>query len=321
MDRFLALSVFAKVVEQASFARAADRLGMSTSAVSRHIADLEGHLGARLLNRTTRRLSLTEAGQAFHERCVQLLADLDEAEEAITSAAIVPRGTLKLTCSIAFGVRHLAPALADFQSVHPQLRFDVELSDRAVDIVDEGIDLAVRIGAVGSQSLIARKIGVSQLVCSASPLYLERKGAPKVPQDLARHACLSYEYAPERNTWRFRDAEQHEHEVKISGPVHANNGQMLCALAAAGVGISLEPDFIVAPEVRAGRLMPLLPGYMPPAINIYAVYPSRRHLSAKVRAFVDFLAARYAKNPEWSKWAGIGMRREPQVPPQNVRKP
>jgi DNA-binding transcriptional LysR family regulator len=300
VDRFVALTVFASVVEQGSFARAAERLGMSTSAVSRRVAELEAHLSARLLNRTTRRLSLTESGRAFHERCVQLLADLGEAEEAVTAATIAPRGTLRLTCSISFGVRHLAPALADFQARHPQLRFDVELSDRAVDIVDEGIDLAIRIGSLGSQSLIARKIGVSALLCCAAPAYLARHGTPSTPAELAKHACLSYEYAAERSTWRFRDNAGTEHEVRIAGPVHANNGQILCALAVAGVGITLEPDFIVAPEVRAGRLVTLLPGYAVAPIDIYAVYPSRRHLSAKVRAFVDFLAARYGADPEWT---------------------
>jgi DNA-binding transcriptional LysR family regulator len=300
VDRFLALSVFAKVVEQGSFARAAERLEMSTSAVSRHIRDLESHLDTRLLNRTTRRLSLTETGQAFHERCVQLLADLEEAEEAVTAAAVVPRGTLKLTSSITFGVRHLAPAIADFASRHPQLRFDVELSDRAVDIVDEGIDLAVRIGDIGSRSLIARKIGITQLVCCAAPSYLALHPKPRVPADLAAHACLSYEYSRERNTWRFRDARGHEHEVRIAGPAHSNNGQMLCALAVAGMGVHLEPDFIVVPDVRAGRLVTLLPGYTPPSIDIYAAYPSRRHLSMKVRAFVDFLAARFAGSAEWA---------------------
>jgi DNA-binding transcriptional LysR family regulator len=300
LDRFLALSVFTKVVEQGSFARAAQRLEMSTSAVSRHIADLEAHLDTRLLNRTTRRLSLTETGQAFHERCVQLLADLVEAEETVTAAAVVPRGTLKLTSSITFGVRHLAPAIADFASHHPQLRFDVELSDRAVDIVDEGIDLAIRIGDIGSRSLIARKIGITQLVCCAAPSYLALHAEPKVPADLAAHACLSYEYSRERNIWRFRDGRGREHEVRIAGPAHSNNGQMLCALGVAGMGVDLEPDFIVAPDVRAGRLVTLLPGFTPPSIDIYAAYPSRRHLSMKVRAFVDFLVARFAGKAEWA---------------------
>jgi DNA-binding transcriptional LysR family regulator len=300
MDRFLALSVFAKVVEQGSFARAAERLELSTSAVSRHVAELEAHLDARLLNRTTRRLSLTESGSAFYERCVQLLADLEEAEEAVTAATVVPRGTLKLTCSISFGTRHLAPAIAAFATRHPQVRFDVELSDRTVDIVDEGFDMAVRIGEIGSQSLIGRRIGASQVVCCAAPSYVAAHGMPRTPAELARHRCLSYEYSPSRNIWRFRDRQGREQDVRIGGPVHANNGQMLCALAVAGVGINFEPDFIVAPDVRAGRLVTLLPDFAPPSIPIHAVYPSRRHLSAKVRAFVDFLAARFADNAEWS---------------------
>jgi DNA-binding transcriptional LysR family regulator len=245
-------------------------------------------------------LSLTETGQAFYERCVQLLADLEEAEEAVGASAVVPRGTLKLTCSISFGVRHVAPAIAEFARRHPQLRFDVELSDRTVDIVDEGIDLAIRIGSIGSRSLIARKIGVTQLACCASPSYLAAHAAPKTPADLAAHACLSYEYSPERNVWRFRDKRGNVHEARIGGPLQANNGQMLCALAVAGMGIHLEPDFIVGPDVRAGRLVTLLPDYTPPAIDIYAAYPSRRHLSMKVRAFVDFLAARFAGTREWA---------------------
>jgi DNA-binding transcriptional LysR family regulator len=292
MDRFLALSVFAKVVEQGSFARAAERLELSTSAVSRHVADLESHLGARLLNRTTRRLSLTETGSAFYERCVQLLADLEEAEEAVTSTAIVPRGTLKLTCSITFGIRHLAPAIAAFGALHPQMRFDVELSDHAVDIVDEGFDLAVRIGEIGSQSLIGRRIGASQLICCAAPAYLREHGTPTAPADLVQHICLSYEYLPSRNVWRFCDPDGACHDIRITGTAHANNGEMLAALATAGVGICYEPDFIVAPELRTGALVRLMLDFSVPSIPIYVVYPSRRHLSAKVRAFVDFLIAR-----------------------------
>lgn len=299
MDRFQALSAFAKVVETGGFARAADRLDLSVSAVSRQVAELEAHLGVRLLNRTTRRLSLTESGQAFYERCVQLLADLEEAEEAVTASAVVPRGTLRLTASISFGVAYVAPAIADFLLRHPQLRFDVELSDRAVDIVDEGIDLAIRIGDIGSHALISRRIGVSQLVCCAAPAYLARHPAPGTPEDLAAHPCLTYEYSSIGNLWRFVDAEQRAHDVRVTGPAHANNGAMLAALAVAGAGINLEPDFIVATDVRGGRLIPLLPGYTPPTINISAAYPSRRHLSAKVRTFIDFLALRFAHDPAW----------------------
>jgi DNA-binding transcriptional LysR family regulator len=299
MDRFQSLLAFAKVVEAGSFARAALRLDVSVSAVSRRVSELEAHLRARLLNRTTRRLSLTESGRMFHERCVQLLADLDEAEQTITASAIVPRGTLKLTASISFGTRYLAGAIAEFQQRHPQVRFDIELSDRAIDLVDEGIDLAIRIGDIGSKGVIGRRIGVSQMVCCAAPSYLARHPALRTPADLVSHRCLTYAYSSVGNLWRFTDAKRVVHEVKVGGAAHANNGSMLAALAVAGAGVNLEPDFIVADDVRAGRLVPLLPGYVPPAIAINAAYPSRRHLSAKVRSFIDFLAQRYADDPPW----------------------
>lgn len=299
MDRFQSLIAFAKVVEAGSFARAADRLGVSVSAVSRQVAELEAHLGVRLLNRTTRRLSLTESGKAFYERCVQLLADLEEAEGAVTAASAVPRGTLRLTASISFGVRYLAPAIAEFAQQHPQLHFDIELSDRPVDLVDEGLDLAIRIGDIGSQALIARRIGVAQMICCAAPSYLAHHAAPRTPADLRDHACLTYEYASGGNVWRFTDAAGRVHEIEVTGGAHANNGAMLAALAVAGEGVNLEPDFIVANDVRAGRLVPLLPGYAPGSIDINAAYPSRRHLSAKVRTFIDFLVQRFARNPEW----------------------
>ena len=299
MDRFRSLAVFAKVVEQGSFARAAQRLDLSASAVSRHVADLEAHLNVRLLNRTTRKLSLTESGQAYHERAVQLLADLEEAETAVTAGALAPRGTLKLTCAITFGERHVAPAIAAFAAMHPQLRFDVELSDRMVDLVEEGFDLGIRIGVSSSQALIARRIGRTQLVCCASPEYLARHGTPNVPEDLTKHRCLSYSYLPVRDLWRFRDAAGAERTVRIAGPAHANNGRFLTALAASGMAISLEPDFIVGDELRSGRLVEILPQFRPAAAPIHAVYPSRRHLSAKVRAFVDFLAGRFEADAPW----------------------
>src|SRR5580765_2716577 len=192
MDRFQAIRAFAKVVESGSFVRAAERLATSVSAVSRHVAELEAHLDVRLLNRTTRRLSLTESGSVFYQHCVQLLADLDEAERSASASAITPRGTLRLSASVTFGERHLAPAIAAFIDRYPQMRFDIELSDRAVDLVDEGFDAAVRIGSIGSQHLIGRKIGETRLVCCASPVYLQRHGVPEKPEDLARHACLVY---------------------------------------------------------------------------------------------------------------------------------
>jgi DNA-binding transcriptional LysR family regulator len=298
MDRLRAITAFAKVVESGSFARAAARMDVSVSSISRQVSELEEHLDARLLNRTTRRLSMTESGRAFYQRCVQLLSDLEEAEESASAGTARPRGTLRLTCGTTFGARHLAPAIADFVARHPQMRFDVELSDRAVDLVDEGFDAAVRIGTIGSQQLVGRKIGETRLVCCASPAYLERHGTPLKPEDLAAHACLTYEYSPHNDIWPFRDHLGADRSVRVAGPAHANNGRFLVALAVAGVAITIEPDFIVGPEVRAGGLVPILQAYDSPPANIYVAYPSRRHLSAKVRAFADFLSDRY-RHPEW----------------------
>ena len=297
MDRFQALTAFVRVVETGSFARAAQRLDVSVSAVSRQVAELESHLGARLLNRTTRRLSMTESGQAFYERCVQLLADLEEAEAAVSAATLDPRGTLRLTTGTTFGARYVAPVIAAYQARHPRVRFDIDLSDRIVDVVEEGFDLAVRIGDVRSQALIARRIGTTTLVCTAAPSYLERHPWPRVPADLAGHACLTYAYAPDRNVWRFRDASGAAHVVSVTGPVHANHGETITALSLAGAGVHFEPDIVVAPYVRTGALVELLQGFEGPSLPIHAVYPSRRHLSAKVRSFIDFLAARLGDEP------------------------
>ena len=300
MDRLEAIQVFAQVVESGSFAKAADRLGLSTSAASRHVADLEAHLQTRLLNRTTRRVSLTESGQAFYERAVQLLADLEEAEQEAGRAAVVPRGTIRLTTSLNFGVRHLAPAIAEFLARHAEVRFDVSLSDRVVDLVEEGFDLAVRVGNVGSGNLVARKLGETRLVPCASPQYLSAHPAPKTPEELSQHNCFTYEYVTPRNVWRFQDASGRERAVRVAGTLHSNNGDLLAEAAARGAGIVFEPAFIVGPDVRAGRLVPLLQEFTPPPVPIYAVYPSRKHLSAKVRGFVEFLIGRFAEAQDWS---------------------
>ena len=300
MDRFQAFNAFAKVVEHGSFGAAAQRLEVSTSAVSRQVAELEAHLEVRLLNRTTRRLSLTEAGQAFYERCLQLLTDLEETEAAVRSTAAVPKGTLRLTCGVTFGERYLAPAVAEFATRHPQVAFDIDLSDRSVDLVEDGFDLAIRIGPVGQQALVARRIAETQLVCCAAPEYLDNRPPLLTPDDLQHHECFAYTYAATASAWTFEARDGARHTPRISFRHRANNGSLLSAMAVAGVGISLEPDFIVAADVRAGRLVRVLPDYQPPRSPISAVYPSRRHLSAKVRTFVDFLAARYAGAPEWS---------------------
>jgi DNA-binding transcriptional LysR family regulator len=297
MDKFAAINVFVKVVEQGSFALAADRLDLSTSTVSRHVADLETHLNARLLNRTTRRLSLTEAGQAFYERSVALISDLDEAEAAASASTAAPRGTIKLTCSVAFGIRYVAPAIGAFQRKFPEMRFDISLSERMVDLVEEGLDLAIRIGDLGNANLVARRIAEMRLVVCASPAYLRRHGRPKHPDDLITHNCFTYEYLATRDHWRFLGRDGRLIGVAVKGSVHSNNGEMAVAIAMEGVGIALEPDFIVAPALASGKLVPILTEYATPPVPIYAVYASRRHLSAKVRAFVDFLGERFRQLP------------------------
>lgn len=300
MDRFQAMRVFTQVVESGSFSGAADKLGLSTTATSRYVAELETHLQTRLLNRTTRRVSLTESGRAFHERCVQLLADLDDAEQEAAKAARVPRGTIRLTTSVNFGVRHVAPAIADFMALHRDVKFDVSLADRIIDLVEEGFDLALRVGVAGSGNVVARKLGDTRLVPCASPEYLARHGAPRMPEDLSKHDCFTYEYVTPRNVWRFRDSAGKEIQVRVSGSLHSNNGDVLAEAAARGAGIVFEPAFIVGPEVRAGRLVPLLQDFTGPPMPIYAVYPSRKHLSAKVRVFVDYLVERFATAQDWS---------------------
>jgi DNA-binding transcriptional LysR family regulator len=212
---------------------------------------------------------------------------------------VEPKGTLRVTCGVTFGERYLAPAIAEFAGLHPQVSFDVDLSDRVVDLVEEGFDLAIRIGPVGNQALVSRRIGTTQFVCCASPAYLARHPAPMTPADLEQHACLGYTYAAVTSAWTFESSDGTRHTPRITPRHRLNNGRMLAELAAAGLGIVLEPDFIVAPEVRSGRLQRLLTDYQPPRSPIAAVYPSRRHLSAKVRSFVNFLAARYAQNQDW----------------------
>ncbi|MFZ5541900.1 MAG: LysR family transcriptional regulator [Pseudomonadota bacterium] len=293
MDRFASMAAFAAVVESGSFVRAAERLGTSTSTLSRQIAELEQHLGARLLNRTTRRLSLTEGGQAFYERAVQVLADVEEAEALVSSAAAAPRGTLRLTCSHAIGVQRVAPAIASFSARHPEVRFEVSVSDRIVDLVEEGFDLAIRIGQVGSDRLVARRLGTMRLLACASPAYLQARGAPRVPADLASHAVMTYAYSPNPRVWRLVDRTGRPEEVRVGGPLHSNSGDLAVAAAIAGLGIVFEPDFIVAPALAAGLLVRVLPDYESAPADIWAVYPSRRHLSAKVRMFVDHIAEQF----------------------------
>lgn len=294
MDRWLAMEAFVRIVESGSFVGAADRLGLSTSSLSRLVADLEQHLGARLLNRTTRRLSLTESGQSYYERCVTLLADLAEAEAVAGQAAAEPRGTIRLTCSYSMAEQRVAPAIAAFAEEHAQVKFELIVSDRIVDLVEEGFDLAIRVGQVGSDRLVARRLGSMKLVPCAAPAYLARRGVPLTPADLASFNALTYAYASAPRLWRFTDRQNQVQEVRVGGSLHANSGDALRSAAIRGLGIINEPDFLLREALDRGELVRILPDYEAGGGEIWAVYPSRRHLSLKVRLFVDHIARTFA---------------------------
>jgi DNA-binding transcriptional LysR family regulator len=299
MDRFRALEVFSTVVGQGSFTRAADKLDTSPANVTRYINELEALLGARLLNRSSRRLSLTESGKALHDRALSILEDVAEAEAIASSSAVQPRGRLRVNAPLSFGIRHLAPLWPRFMARYPEIVLDISLVDRVVDLVDEGYDLAVRISRGGSPALVSRKLATTRHVVCASPDYIARHGAPRRPEDLSRHACIAYTYSASFEEWRFFDKAGKEHVVAIRNIMYANNGDTAAAAALAGLGIVLQPTFLVGEDLRHGMLIDLLSEYRTPEIDILAVYPSRRHVSAKVRVMVDFLVEAFRGKPSW----------------------
>jgi DNA-binding transcriptional LysR family regulator len=289
MDRLEAIRVFCAVIEAGGFAAAADHLGLSTSAVSRYVAQLEAHLHVRLLQRTTRRVSATEQGYAYFERCTQLLADLDEADRAAAGTAYLPRGRLRLTAPVALAARKLAPAFAAFAEAYPQVSMDIVASDNVADFIEEGLDLAIRVGRIGSDNLVARRIGFARLLTAASPGYLGRTGVPASPQQLTQHVCLTYAHAAAGQQWPFTASDGTSIAVRVAGPIHADSGILLAELAAAGAGFVQAPDFILQPLLDSGRLVEVLGEWASPPLAVHVVYPTRRHLSAKVQAMTTFL--------------------------------
>lgn len=294
------MATFVQVVEGRSFSAAARRLGVTRSAVSRQVAALEDRLRARLLNRTTRRLSVTEAGAVYFEHCARILAEAAAAERALADLDEAPRGLLRINAPMSFGQAHLAPAVAGFLAAHPALKVELTLDDRVVDLVGEGYDVAVRIAELPPSTLVARKLAVNRRVLCASPAYLAHAGTPARPEDLTRHACLGYAYLTTGSDWRFRGADG-PITVRIDAAMSANNGDVLRHMALAGLGIILAPTFIVGDDLRDGRLVPLLADWADADTGIYAVYPHSRHLSPKVRALVDFLATRFGPRPYWDR--------------------
>lgn len=299
MDRFRAFEVFATVVARGSFTRAADALDTSPANVTRYVNELEAHLGTRLLNRSSRKLSLTESGEALYERSRSILDEVAETEALVSASALQPKGRLRINAPLSFGVLYLAPLWPKFLEKYPQVELEVALIDRVVDIVEEGYDLAIRISRAGSTAHVARKLATSRNILCAAPAYLARHGQPAVPADLARHLCVGYTYSLTGDEWRFTDDAGHGHVVKANCAFHTNNGDTARAAALAGRGIIWQPSFLIGADLAAGRLVRVMPGYHLPDIDIQAVYPSRRHLSAKVRAMVDFLVAAFHGTPPW----------------------
>jgi DNA-binding transcriptional LysR family regulator len=298
IDIVATMRVFTAVVDADSFAGAADKLDMSRGMVTRYVAQLEAHLGVRLLNRTTRKLSLTEAGSDYYQRAIQVLGMIEEAETSVAQQASVPRGTLRVTSSVAFGVRHLGWAITEYLQKYPGVHVDVTLNDRTVDLIEEGFDLAIRVTSQIDPGLIARRLTRARIVTCASPGYLKKHGTPKIPAELAGHNCLSYAYSPEQKDWRFR-RKGVDQTVPISGNLRGNNGDILVIAAIEGLGVALQPTFVIYEALRQKKLVRILADWEADELSVFAVYPNRKFLPPKVRSFIDFIAERFGSEPYW----------------------
>lgn len=299
MDRFSQLKAFVDVVEAGSFSRAADRLGIGKSLVSRRVSELEKHLGTQLLQRTTRSLSLTSHGKAFFEQAIRILGDLDEAEQAVMDDAGALRGRLRVAAPLSFGLHHLGSAINAFLSDHPGIELDLDLNDRQVDLVEEGFDMAIRIGELPDSTLIARRLGAAHFATCASPSYLEKHGRPDHPDELAGHVGLHYTNTTTAEAWRF-DGLDRDPPTAIPGiRLRVNNGDALAAAAVAGLGIVNLPTFIVADALRRGELVAILRDYRRPPIGIHALYPPGRLTPRRLRVFSDYLQGRFGETPYW----------------------
>jgi DNA-binding transcriptional LysR family regulator len=288
MDKFQEMRAFVAVVNAGSFVRAAEDLKMSKTAVSRLVADLETRLGTRLLQRTTRKLSLSQEGEVFHERCKGLLDDIQEAEAELSTHTGEAIGQLRVNVPVTFGLLQLAPLWPRFLSMHPKVILEVTLADRLVDLVDEGYDLAVRIAQLPSSSLVSRQLTATRLILCASPEYLQRHGTPTHPSDIAGHSVISYTLLSTGDLWAF-DGLGGPVEVKVLPRMRTNSGDTCCAAAVGHQGIVLQPSFLVGEALASGALIEVLPQYRSIELGVYALYPSRKHLTPKVRVLIDFL--------------------------------
>jgi DNA-binding transcriptional LysR family regulator len=294
MDRLEGMAAFLKVAELGSFSAAARQLGLSKSAVSKHVAALEERLGVRLLNRTTRRLALTEVGLGYRDWCARIVQEVEEAEQEAGRHGAEPRGRLKVSAPMTFGVLHLAPLLPEFLARHSLVEVELALDDRVVDLIEDGFDVAVRIGQPRDSCLTARRLADASHLCAASPAYLATAGMPRHPADLHGHDCLRYTLRRSPDVWEFERGGERQ-AVRLRGRLCANNGDVLRDAALEGLGVVVLPDFIVGGDIASGRLVRLLADWRLPTIPVQAVWPPQRHPSPKLRAFVDFLAERLAE--------------------------
>lgn len=300
MDRAGEMAIFIKAVEEGSFSSAARALKLTPSAVSKQIGRLEDRLGVRLLNRTTRQLSATEEGDAFYQRCVRILTDMEEAELAVSQRHAVPRGTLRVNCGVAFGKNQITPMVPEFLDRYPEVNVEITLTDAIADLVEEGQDIAIRFGELQDSSMIARQLAVSRRAICCSPEYLKRMGEPTHPTDLTHHNRLGFSTATHLNKWVFKLEDGSEYPVRVEGNFTANNGETIHEMVLAGLGIARLAEFLVAPEVKESKLVRILtPYYRDVEVPINAVYPTRRHLSSKVRALIDFLVEKFTPVPPW----------------------
>ncbi|MDJ0391287.1 LysR family transcriptional regulator [Roseomonas sp. E05] len=291
--------MFVAVMETGSFTAAAARLGTSSGQASKLVSRLEAELGVRLLNRTTRAVSATEAGQAYFERIRPLLEEFDILDLSIKNSAQVPRGRLRLTAPLTFGTMELTPALNDFAMRYPEIDLEVSFTDRVVSLVDEGFDMAVRVGRTEDSSLIARKLCDVRIVLVGAERYLARRGEPTVPGDLAGHDCIADTNFREPNLWRFRAADGEPLAIPVAGRLRYSNAEACLQAAEAGLGLAYVPGFVAGPALRTGRVRRLLEAFEPAPFGVHALYPHSRHLAAKVRALVDCLIERYRGAPHW----------------------
>ena len=294
------MAIFARVVEAGSFSEAARRMNTSRSAVSKAVAKLEKAFGARLLNRSTRALSLTEVGTAVAEHCARIVDEAEQAEQVVGSLRAEPRGVLRVSASVAFGTLHVAPALAEFLARYPKLALDMTITDRLVDLAGEGYDVAVRVTGEPPGSLVARRLAPVRRQLCATPEYFLHRGVPQTPESLVHHNCLDYTRSGERGQWRFTGPDG-EITVPVTGSLHIDDDEALSQAVLGGLGVALLPTFIIGRDLHEGRLQAVLSEYIPVQQHVYALYLPTRHLPVKVRTFIDFFLARFGPEPYWDR--------------------